>query len=147
MTFSVDGADQRTYARYRQGGDFARVLKNMTALGREKKRLGREVPFINWRYILFKWNDSVWQMRKARRLAKKAGVDRLTWEITDHPAGGGFEKISGRHSGLEKDLLPRSGIPARSVRRSAAANSLPLLQCVQTRWPPAPASRRGLKSG
>ena len=25
-------------------------------------------------------------MAKARRLAKKIGVDRLTWEITDHPA-------------------------------------------------------------
>lgn len=87
ITFSVDGSDQRTYARYRQGGDFAKLLKNMAALVREKRRLGREVPFINWRYILFKWNDSAWQLSKARRLAKKIGVDRLTWEITDHPAG------------------------------------------------------------
>jgi hypothetical protein len=87
ITFSVDGADQRTYGRYRQGGDFAKLLKNMAALVAEKKRLGREVPFINWRYILFKWNDSFRQMARARRLAKKIGVDRLTWEITDHPAG------------------------------------------------------------
>lgn len=87
ITFSVDGADQRTYTLYRQGGDFAKLLKNMAALVREKRHLGREVPFINWRYILFKWNDSAWQLSKARRLAKKIGVDRLTWEITDHPAG------------------------------------------------------------
>jgi hypothetical protein len=92
VTFSVDGADQRTYERYRQGGDLARVLKNMAALVREKRRLGREVPFINWRYILFKWNDSAWQMGKARRLARKIGVDRLTWEITDHPAQAASEK-------------------------------------------------------
>ena len=85
VTFSVDGADPRTYARYRQGGDFARVLKNMAALVGEKRKLGREVPFINWRYILFRWNDSFRQMSRARRLAKKIGVDRLTWEITDHP--------------------------------------------------------------
>ena len=85
VTFSIDGADPRTYARYRRGGDFARVLKNMAALVREKRRLGREVPFINWRYILFKWNDSFLQMSKARRLAGRIGVDRLTWEITDHP--------------------------------------------------------------
>jgi len=87
ITFSVDGADPRTYTRYRQGGDFAKLLKNMAALVREKQRLGREVPFINWRYILFKWNDSFRQMARARRRAKKIGVDRLTWEITDHPAG------------------------------------------------------------
>ena len=92
VTFSVDGADQRTYARYRQGGDFAGLLKNMAALVNEKKRLGREVPCINWRYILFNWNDSAWQMAKARRLARKIGVDRLTWEITDHPAGAASEK-------------------------------------------------------
>jgi hypothetical protein len=85
VTFSVDGADPRTYRRYRQGGDFARVLKNMAALVREKRKLGREVPFINWRYILFKWNDSFRHMARARRLARKIGVDRLTWEITDHP--------------------------------------------------------------
>jgi sulfatase maturation enzyme AslB (radical SAM superfamily) len=92
ITFSVDGADQRTYARYRRGGDLAKLLKNMAALVREKKRLGREVPFINWRYILFKWNDSAWQLGKARRLAKKIGVDRLTWEITDHPASAASKK-------------------------------------------------------
>jgi len=92
VTFSVDGADQRTYGRYRQGGDFFKLLKNMAALVREKKRSGREVPFINWRYILFKWNDSAWQMGKARRLAEKIGVDRLTWEITDHPCGAASEK-------------------------------------------------------
>jgi hypothetical protein len=92
VTFSVDGADQRTYARYRQGGDFSKLLKNMAALVSEKRRLGREVPFINWRYILFKWNDSARQLRKARRLAKKIGVDRLTWEITDHPAGAASKK-------------------------------------------------------
>jgi hypothetical protein len=92
VTFSVDGVDQRTYGRYRQGGDLALVLKNMAALVREKKRVGREVPFINWRYILFKWNDSFWQMARAKRLAKKIGVDRLTWEITDHPAAAASKK-------------------------------------------------------
>jgi hypothetical protein len=92
VTFSVDGADQRAYGRYRQGGDFARVLKNMAALVAAKRRRGREVPFINWRYILFRWNDSFRQMARARVLAKKAGVDRLTWEITDHPPGAASEK-------------------------------------------------------
>ncbi len=93
VTFSVDGADQRTYGRYRQGGDFSRVLANMAALVREKKNLGREVPFINWRCILFQWNDSFLQMARVRRLAKKIGVDRLTWEITDHPPTAASKKF------------------------------------------------------
>jgi hypothetical protein len=43
------------------------------------------VPHLNWRYILFKWNDSNEEMDRARRLAAEIGVDRLSWEITDHP--------------------------------------------------------------
>jgi MoaA/NifB/PqqE/SkfB family radical SAM enzyme len=85
ITFSVDGADQETYARYRQGGDFEKVLGLMTAFAAERNKLGREVPVINWRYILFKWNDSKSHMKRAKILAAKTGVDHLTWEITDHP--------------------------------------------------------------
>ncbi len=40
---------------------------------------------INWRYILFNHNDSDEEMRRARALAAEIGVDRLCWELTDHP--------------------------------------------------------------
>ena len=43
------------------------------------------MPHLNWRYILFKWNDSDEEMNRARALAAEIGVDRLSWEITDHP--------------------------------------------------------------
>ena len=85
ITFSVDGADSETYLRYRRGGDFDKVLGIMRKFVDERNRLGREVPFINWRYILFSWNDSRGKMNAARRLAEEVGVDRLSWEITDHP--------------------------------------------------------------
>jgi len=85
FTFSVDGPDHKTYVRYRQQGDFEKVLKIMSKFVKEKNQLGREVPFINWRYILFKWNDSRGKMNRAKRLASKIGIDRLSWEITDHP--------------------------------------------------------------
>ncbi|MFB0565963.1 MAG: radical SAM protein [Candidatus Aminicenantaceae bacterium] len=85
ITFSVDGADQETYVAYRRGGDFSKVLKVMSDFVEERNNTGREVPFINWRYILFRWNDSKRKMNAARKLAEKIGIDRLTWEITDHP--------------------------------------------------------------
>jgi hypothetical protein len=43
------------------------------------------VPFINWRYILFTHNDSEAEMARARQMAAGIGVDRLCWELTDHP--------------------------------------------------------------
>ena len=64
----------------------------MSQFVKERNRLGREVPFINWRYILFKWNDSAAQMKRAKKLAKKIGVDRFTWEITNHPPEAVSEK-------------------------------------------------------
>jgi radical SAM family protein/iron-sulfur cluster protein len=85
VTFSVDGATPDSYAKYRQRGRFDVALANLRAMADEKRRSGRDLPFLNWRYILFKWNDSDDEMALARRLADEIGVDRLCWEMTDHP--------------------------------------------------------------
>ena len=85
VTFSIDGATAESYARYRQRGKFDVALRNLRAMADEKRRAGRDLPFINWRYILFTWNDSEAEMEQARALAADAGVDRLCWELTDHP--------------------------------------------------------------
>ena len=85
VTFSIDGASQDTYVQYRQRGDFAKALANLRTMADEKARHGRDVPHLNWRYILFKWNDGDAEMNAARELAVESGVDRLCWEITDHP--------------------------------------------------------------
>ncbi len=86
ITFSVDGPDQAIYEKYRRGGDFGRVMENMKNLVAQRQSMERELPVINWRCILFRWNDSNRVMKKVRKLASESGVDRLTWEITDHPA-------------------------------------------------------------
>ena len=85
VTFSIDGASQDTYVQYRQRGKFDLAIRNLRVMAEEKRRSRRDVPHLNWRYILFKWNDSDEEMNLARRLATEIGVDRLSWEITDHP--------------------------------------------------------------
>jgi hypothetical protein len=85
VTFSIDGATQESYARYRQRGKLEVVLRNLRIMVDEKRAAGRDLPFLNWRYILFKWNDSDGEMNLARKLAGEIDVDRLTWEITNHP--------------------------------------------------------------
>ncbi len=85
VTFSVDGARPDSYARYRQRGKFEVAMRNLRAMADEKRKAGRDLPFLNWRYILFTWNDSDEEMDEARRMAVEIGVDRLCWEITDHP--------------------------------------------------------------
>jgi hypothetical protein len=85
LTFSIDGATPGSYVKYRQRGDFAKAIRNLSTACREKREAGRDVPFINWRYILFTHNDSDEEMNLARAIAQDVGVDRLCWELTDHP--------------------------------------------------------------
>lgn len=88
VTFSLDGSSQEAYVKYRQRGNFEKAIGNLRALLDEKARSGRDVPFVNWRYILFNWNDHDEEMERARQMAAGLGVDRLCWEITDHPEDG-----------------------------------------------------------
>ena len=85
VTFSIDGATPESYVKYRQRGDFTKAIRNLTALVGEKHARGLDVPFVNWRYILFSHNDSDEEMDLARATAERIAVDRLSWEITDHP--------------------------------------------------------------
>ena len=85
VTFSIDGATQASYEQYRQRGKLDVAMRNLRAMADEKRKAGRDLPYLNWRYILFKWNDSDEEMAQARQLAQEIGVDRLCWEITDHP--------------------------------------------------------------
>jgi hypothetical protein len=85
VTFSIDGATQASYEKYRQRGKFDLAIATLRAMADEKRRAGRDLPFLNWRYILFNWNDSDAEMNTARQLATGIGVDRLCWELTDHP--------------------------------------------------------------
>jgi Iron-sulfur cluster-binding domain/Radical SAM superfamily len=85
VTFSIDGATPESYVAYRQRGDFGKAIRHLRAATDEKQRAGRDVPFINWRYILFLHNDGDTEMQLARTMAADMGVDRLCWELTDHP--------------------------------------------------------------
>ena len=85
VTFSIDGATPESYVKYRRRGDFDKAIRNLCFAADEKRASGRDIPFINWRYILFTHNDSDAEMQRARQMASEIGVDRLCWELTDHP--------------------------------------------------------------
>lgn len=81
IIFSVDGARQESYGRYRVGGSFEQVLENMRAMAAMKARMGIGWPKLVWRYILFNWNDSDEEMQLARDLSREAGVDKIAWHL------------------------------------------------------------------
>ena len=129
VTFSIDGATAESYSKYRQRGRFDLALANLRAMADEKRAAGRDLPFLNWRYILFTWNDSDQEMNLARQLAADAGVDRLCWEITDHPenaysrrfAPGTEEHAAIRHEIWDDNNLGNATPGRRQWRGSTSA--------------------------
>jgi hypothetical protein len=113
VTFSIDGATPESYARYRQRGKFELAIRNLRAMVDEKRTSARDLPFLNWRYILFNWNDSDEEMDLARRMATEIGVDRLCWELTDHPEGAFSQRFvpgSSELAGIWNEVWDHSGL-------------------------------------
>ena len=136
VTFSIDGATPESYAAYRRRGDFGKAIRHLRAAAEEKQRAARDVPFINWRYILFTHNDSDAEMELARTMAADVGVDRLCWEVTDHPenmfsrrfARGSAELEAIRHEIWDDNNLGnaiRGATPRAAISVSGTVPGLP----------------------
>lgn len=69
---SADGASAETYARYRRGGDWKRVLDNVRLLVRTRAELGAHFTRVVWLFHVFRHNEH--EIPAARRLARELGV-------------------------------------------------------------------------
>jgi organic radical activating enzyme len=74
LRVSIDGVDPDSYARYRRGGSVHRALKFLGDAAQSRRRLQWPAN-IEWKYILFEWNDSDDEMRRAYDLAREMGVE------------------------------------------------------------------------
>jgi len=83
LRVSVDGAFPENYSKYRVGGDLSKVLEFLRHLLHDKQRLGVHLH-VEWKYILFEWNDTKAEMIEAARLADALGA-RLSFVRTHSP--------------------------------------------------------------
>ncbi|MEW6742618.1 MAG: radical SAM protein [Planctomycetota bacterium] len=81
LIFSIDGASQETYERYRRRGDLEKAIAAIRGILDKRRQRRVERPIVVWRYILFHWNDSDEQMERARAIAAELGVDYFTWHL------------------------------------------------------------------
>lgn len=88
VLFSIHGSSQETVAPYMQGGDFERAYANMVDLVRYRNYRERTRPIIEWKYIVFNWNDSEEEIHRAVDLARAGGVDYLSFWSTPFPPHG-----------------------------------------------------------
>lgn len=72
LTCSIDGASQDTYAKYRVGGDFDRVIENVRKINHHKKAYGTQYPKLTWQFVVFGHNQH--EIPMARTLARELGM-------------------------------------------------------------------------
>jgi len=68
LRVSIDGAFDKSYEKYRVGGSLATALKFLRDVRDHKRRLGKDLR-VQWKYILFEWNDSDDEITRAADLA------------------------------------------------------------------------------
>jgi pyruvate-formate lyase-activating enzyme len=71
LIFSVDGCDAESYSRYRIGGTFNIAFANLRRFHECARGSGMHVV---WQYVVFEWNDSDAQLRRAIEMATGAGL-------------------------------------------------------------------------
>ncbi len=75
LVVSLDGADAETYSRYRVGGDFDAVVRNVALLTEAKRKAGSRYPIVEVQFLAMRHNEG--QVREMGRLAARLGADSL----------------------------------------------------------------------
>lgn len=115
IIISMDGIDQSTYEKYRIGGQLDKVISGIEQLVSARNKTRTSSPFIILQFIVFQHN--VHQIREAKTLAKKLGVDKFeikTAQVYDFEKGSKLipekQKYSRYHHNGPKAYSIKSGL-------------------------------------
>jgi hypothetical protein len=99
--FSIHGIDDATMKKYEKGGNFEKAYENLKAIVAYRDARGLKRPILEWKYLLFNWNDKRWMIERAIEMAKEAKVDAISFWPTNNP----FYGISWRYrTGMLNDI-------------------------------------------
>ncbi len=132
ILFSIAGISDEMLKKYEKLGSFEKAYANMKALVEYRNARGLSKPIIEWKYLLFNWNDRPATLRKAIEMAKAAKVDMISFWPTNNP----FYGYSWRYrmgmldqfgvkcwKGLELDLRSQQAV-ADQVRSGDAVGTV-----------------------
>lgn len=87
LYFSIDGASQASTQIYQVGGEFDKAIENMSEMVAFRDALQSPRPLIEWKYVVFEWNDSKKEIETAIRIAKETKVDIISFWHGGMPPG------------------------------------------------------------
>jgi MoaA/NifB/PqqE/SkfB family radical SAM enzyme len=85
LFFSIAGVDDEMLKKYEKLGSFDKAYQNMKALVDYRNAKGLSQPLIEWKYLLFNWNDRRRTIERAIEMAKEARVDAISFWPTNNP--------------------------------------------------------------
>ena len=83
--FSIAGVSDAMLKKYEHFGSYEKAYANMKALVEYRNAQGLTQPLLEWKYLLFNWNDHPQTIAQAIELAKAAGVDAISFWPTHNP--------------------------------------------------------------
>ncbi|MFX1453554.1 MAG: radical SAM/SPASM domain-containing protein, partial [Promethearchaeota archaeon] len=83
LNISLDGATNKTYKIYRQGGDFNKVIRNIKLINYFKKKYSSKFPQLSWQFILMGHN--IHELLAARKMANTLGM-HFFFKLNNNPS-------------------------------------------------------------
>ena len=93
IAFSVDGITDEMVLRYQRRGSFNRAYANMRDLVRYREDHKLDRPQVQWKYVLFTWNDTPEVIQKAIDLSREANIDLIDFVPAESPEGSITERF------------------------------------------------------
>jgi hypothetical protein len=85
IVFSIAGVNDPMLKKYEHFGSYEKAYANMKALVDYRDARGLTKPILEWKYLLFNWNDRRATIAQAIELAKAARVDIVSFWPTHNP--------------------------------------------------------------
>lgn len=89
---SIDGSSQEKVEIYQVGGTFERSVENMRQIVKYRDSKGLAKPSIEWKYVVFQWNDSEEEVNRAISMARDAKIDKVCFVKGGMPGQKGESK-------------------------------------------------------
>ena len=86
--FSVHGITNEMSEKYMHRGNFDKAYDNMKQLAAYRDARKLTDPILEWKYLLFNWNDHPSHIEKAIEMAREAKLDFISFWPTNNPFWG-----------------------------------------------------------
>ena len=85
ILFSVHGINHEMLDRYMRRSNFDKAYEAMKAMVAYRDARGQKLPVLEWKYVIFNWNDHPKTIARAIEMAREIGVDIISFWPTHNP--------------------------------------------------------------